>query len=49
MRRGSHWDEAGCLVGGSAAFTQSQAAKKRAVAEGLKRRHMVRGIFGKPE
>lgn len=35
--------------GGSAAFTQSTAAKKRAVEFNLRKRHMARGIFGKPE
>ncbi|KAF2122825.1 hypothetical protein BDV96DRAFT_593313 [Lophiotrema nucula] len=35
--------------GGSAAFTQSAAAKKRAVEFNLRKRHMARGILGKPE
>ncbi|KAF2816831.1 Gas2, regulated by Bmp1 MAP kinase cascade [Mytilinidion resinicola] len=35
--------------GGSAAFTQSPAAKKRAVEFNLRKRHMARGILGKPE
>jgi hypothetical protein len=35
--------------GGSAAFTQSTAAKKRAVEFNLRKRHMARGILGKPE
>lgn len=35
--------------GGSAAFTQSTAAKKRAVEYNLRKRHMARGILGKPE
>lgn len=35
--------------GGSAAFTQSAAAKKRAVEYNLRKRHMARGILGKPE
>ena len=34
--------------GGSAAFTQSTAAKKRAVDYNLRKRHMARGILGKP-
>jgi hypothetical protein len=34
--------------GGSAAFTQSTAAKKRAVEYNLRKRHMARGILGKP-
>jgi len=33
--------------GGSAAFTQSTAAKKRAVEYNLRKRHMARGILGK--
>lgn len=35
--------------GGSAAFVQSAAAKKRAVEYNLRKRHMARGILGKPE
>ncbi|KAF2740264.1 hypothetical protein EJ04DRAFT_239503 [Polyplosphaeria fusca] len=35
--------------GGSAAFTQSAAAKKRAVEYNLRKRHMVRGVLGKLE
>jgi len=35
--------------GGSAAFTQSAAAKKRAIEHNLRMRHMARGILGKPE
>jgi hypothetical protein len=35
--------------GGSAAFTQSAAAKKRAVEFNLRKRHFARGILGKPE
>ncbi|KAL6708521.1 hypothetical protein ACN47E_002502 [Coniothyrium glycines] len=35
--------------GGSAAFTQSTAARKRAVEYNLRKRHMARGILGKPE
>ncbi|KZM20838.1 uncharacterized protein EKO05_0007833 [Ascochyta rabiei] len=35
--------------GGSAAFTQSTQAKKRAVEYNLRKRHMARGILGKPE
>ena len=35
--------------GGSAAFTQSTAAKKRAIEYNLRKRHMARGILGKPE
>ena len=35
--------------GGSAAFTQSTAAKKRAVEYNLRKRHFARGLFGKPE
>ncbi|KAH8722574.1 hypothetical protein GQ44DRAFT_622422 [Phaeosphaeriaceae sp. PMI808] len=35
--------------GGSAAFTQSAAAKKRAVEYNLRKRHMARGILGKLE
>jgi hypothetical protein len=35
--------------GGSAAFTQSTAAKKRAVEYNLRKRHMARGILGKLE
>ena len=35
--------------GGSAAFTQSTVAKKRAVEYNLRKRHMARGILGKPE
>jgi hypothetical protein len=35
--------------GGSAAFTQSTAAKKRAVEYNLRKRHMARGLFGKPD
>jgi len=35
--------------GGSAAFTQSSAAKKRAVEYNLRKRHMARGILGKAE
>tara|TARA_R110002003_G_scaffold235_4_gene16987 strand:+ start:23424 stop:24140 length:717 start_codon:yes stop_codon:yes gene_type:complete len=35
--------------GGSAAFTQTAAAKKRAVEYNLRKRHMARGILGKPE
>jgi hypothetical protein len=35
--------------GGSAAFTQSAAAKKRAVEYNLRKRHMVRGVLGKAE
>jgi hypothetical protein len=34
--------------GGSAAFTQSPAAKKRAVEYNLRKRHMARGVLGKP-
>lgn len=33
--------------GGSAAFTQSTAAKKRAVEYNLRKRHMARGVLGK--
>jgi hypothetical protein len=35
--------------GGSAAFTQSTAAKKRAVEYNLRKRHFARGVLGKPE
>jgi hypothetical protein len=35
--------------GGSAAFTQSAAAKKRSVEYNLRKRHMARGILGKSE
>ncbi|CAO2651881.1 Nn.00g001640.m01.CDS01 [Neocucurbitaria sp. VM-36] len=35
--------------GGSAAFTQSTAAKKRAVEYNLRKRHMARGVLGKLE
>lgn len=35
--------------GGSAAFTQSSAARKRAVEFNLRKRHMVRGVWGRPE
>jgi len=35
--------------GGSAAFTQSAGAKKRAIEYNLRKRHMARGILGKPE
>ncbi|KAF1849394.1 uncharacterized protein K460DRAFT_376041 [Cucurbitaria berberidis CBS 394.84] len=35
--------------GGSAAFTQSTAAKKRAVEYNLRKRHMARGLLGRPE
>ena len=35
--------------GGSAAFTQSTAAKKRAVEFNLRKRHMVRGVLGKAD
>ncbi|EMD90563.1 hypothetical protein COCC4DRAFT_186731 [Bipolaris maydis ATCC 48331] len=35
--------------GGSGAFTQSAAAKKRAIEYNLRKRHMARGILGKPE
>jgi len=35
--------------GGSAAFVQSDKAKKRAVEYNLRKRHMARGILGKPE
>ncbi|OCK82577.1 hypothetical protein K432DRAFT_380323 [Lepidopterella palustris CBS 459.81] len=35
--------------GGSAAFTQSPAAKKRAVEYNLRKRHMARGILGKAD
>ncbi|KAF2652788.1 hypothetical protein K491DRAFT_695311 [Lophiostoma macrostomum CBS 122681] len=35
--------------GGSAAFTQSTAAQKRAVEFNLRKRHMARGILGKPD
>jgi hypothetical protein len=35
--------------GGSAAFTQSTAAKKRAVEYNLRKRHFARGLLGKPE
>ncbi|KAL1798897.1 hypothetical protein ACET3X_002934 [Alternaria dauci] len=35
--------------GGSGAVTQSAAAKKRAVEYNLRKRHMARGILGKPE
>lgn len=35
--------------GGSAAFTQSAAAKKRAIEYNLRKRHMARGVLGKPE
>ncbi|KAF2709968.1 hypothetical protein K504DRAFT_377345 [Pleomassaria siparia CBS 279.74] len=35
--------------GGSAAFTQSAAARKRAVEFNLRKRHFARGVLGKPE
>ena len=35
--------------GGSAAFTQSTGAQKRAVEYNLRKRHFARGILGKPE
>ena len=35
--------------GGSAAFTQSPQAKKRAVEYNLRKRHMARGILGKAD
>jgi hypothetical protein len=35
--------------GGSAAFTQSTAARKRAVEYNLRKRHFARGLLGKPE
>lgn len=35
--------------GGSAAFTQSAGAKKRAIEYNLRKRHFARGILGKPE
>lgn len=35
--------------GGSAAFTMSAGAKKRAIEYNLRKRHMTRGLFGKPE
>jgi len=35
--------------GGSAAFTQSTAAQKRAVEFNLRKRHFARGVLGKPE
>jgi hypothetical protein len=35
--------------GGSAAFTQSTAAKKRAVEYNLRKRHMARGVLGKAD
>ena len=35
--------------GGSAAFTQSTAARKRSIEYNLRKRHMARGILGKPE
>jgi hypothetical protein len=35
--------------GGSAAFTQSTAARKRSVEYNLRKRHFARGILGKPE
>jgi hypothetical protein len=35
--------------GGSAAFTQSTAAKKRAVEYNLRKRHIARGVLGKAE
>ncbi|CAI6332839.1 unnamed protein product [Periconia digitata] len=35
--------------GGSAAFTQSTGAQKRAVEYNLRKRHMARGVLGKPE
>lgn len=35
--------------GGSAAFTQSKAAKKRAVEFNLRKMRMARGVLGKPE
>jgi hypothetical protein len=35
--------------GGSAAFVQSAGAKKRAVEYNLRKRHMARGLLGKPE
>jgi hypothetical protein len=35
--------------GGSAAFTQSKAAKKRAVEFNLRKMRMARGVFGMPE
>lgn len=35
--------------GGSAAFTQSPAAKKRAVEFNLRKRHFARGVLGAEE
>ncbi|EOA90470.1 hypothetical protein ACJQWK_07688 [Exserohilum turcicum] len=35
--------------GGSAAFTQSTAARKRAIEYNLRKRHMARGILGKAD
>lgn len=35
--------------GGSAAFTQTTAQRKRAIEYNLRKRHMARGILGKPE
>lgn len=35
--------------GGSAAVTQTLTAKKRAIEYNLRKRHMARGILGKPE
>lgn len=35
--------------GGSAAFVQSQGAKKRAVEYNLRKRHFARGVLGKPD
>jgi len=35
--------------GGSAAFTQSKGAKKRAIEYNLRKRHMARGVLGKAE
>ncbi|OAK95434.1 hypothetical protein IQ06DRAFT_232061 [Phaeosphaeriaceae sp. SRC1lsM3a] len=35
--------------GGSAAFTQSKAARKRAVEYNLRKRHFARGVLGMPE
>jgi len=35
--------------GGSAAFVQSDKAKKRAIEYNLRKRHMARGVLGKPE
>jgi hypothetical protein len=35
--------------GGSSAFTMSARAKKRAIEYNLRKRHMTRGLFDKPE